>query len=66
MTEKMEQRTDIIKSRFRIMGEGKIPQEEISRLNEEQINAFLTLSDTDRWPPAIAHLKKYVADDTVA
>lgn len=57
---------DIIKSRFRTMGEGIIPQEDISHLSEAHIRAFLTISDPDQWPPEIAHLKKYVADETVA
>jgi hypothetical protein len=57
---------DIIRSRFRAMAEGRISQEEISQLSEAQINAFLTISDPDQWPTAIAHLKKYVTDETVA
>jgi hypothetical protein len=60
------QGASIIRSRFRAIGEGRILQEDISHLNEAQINAFLTISDPDQWPAAIAHLKKYVADETVA
>ncbi len=66
MTAESGETNGIIKSRFRIMGEGKIPQSEISHLAESHIRAFLTISDPDRWPSEIAHLKKYVVDESVA
>lgn len=66
MTAESGETGGIIKSRFRIMGEGKIPQSEISHLSESHIRAFLTISDPSRWPPEIAHLKQYVSDETVA
>lgn len=66
VTEEMENNAQIIKSRFRMMGEGKIDQSDISHLSEASIRAFLTISDPDGWPSGIAHLKKYVAEETVA
>ncbi len=56
----------IIKSRFRMIGEGTIDQEDISHLSEDNIRAFLTISDPDGWPAEITHLKKYITDETVA
>lgn len=62
----MENDARIIKSRFRMMGEGEIDQSDISRLSDASIRAFLTISDPERWPSEIDHLKKYVRGETVA
>jgi len=56
----------IIKSRFRMMGEGTIPKNEIENLKEEHLKIFLTESDPKKWPPNLAHLKKYVPENSVA
>ena len=52
----------IIPSRFRMMAEGNIPQEELKNINAYQIKTFLTESDPNKWPPEIFHLKKYVRE----
>jgi hypothetical protein len=56
----------IIKSRFRMMGEGIIPREAFENLRDESVKIFLTEPDTNKWPPELTHLKKYVPEDTVA
>ena len=56
----------IIKSRFRMMGEGYIPQEAFENLTEEEVKIFLTEPDPDKWPPKMTKLKKHVPEDTVA
>jgi hypothetical protein len=56
----------IIKSRFRMMGEGIIPKEAFEDLSDESVKIFLTESDTNNWPPELFHLKKYVPEDTAA
>jgi hypothetical protein len=57
---------DIIKSRFTMMGEGVIPKEELAGLTELELKIFLTEPDPDNWPFELAHLKKYVPEDTAA
>ena len=49
-----------IPSRFRMMAEGEIPQEELKKIDALQLKIFLTESDPNKWPPEIFHLKKYV------
>jgi hypothetical protein len=56
----------VIRSRFRMMGQGIIPKGELKDLTERQIKIFLTEPDPDNWPPELDHLKKYVPEDTVA
>ena len=56
----------IIKSRFRMMGEGIIPKKEFKNLRDESIKIFLTEPNTNKWPPELSHLKKYVPEDTAA
>ena len=56
----------IIKSRFRMMGEGIIPREAFENLRDESVKIFLTEPDTNKWPPELSHLKKYVPEDTAA
>ena len=50
---------EIIKERFRKMGNGVIRREEIEHLGEDLIRTFLTEADTALWPPEISHLKRY-------
>ncbi|MBW1706060.1 MAG: hypothetical protein JRJ86_12975 [Deltaproteobacteria bacterium] len=56
----------IIKSRFRMMGEGIIPRKAFENLCDESIKIFLTEPDTTKWPAELSHLKKYVPEDTAA
>jgi hypothetical protein len=56
----------IIKSRFRMMGEGIIPHKEFEDLHDEQVKIFLTEADPEKWPPELSHLRKYVPEDTAA
>ena len=56
----------IIKSRFAMMGDGVIPRHELEDLTEVQLKIFLTEPDPGRWPPELAHLRKYVPEDTAA
>jgi hypothetical protein len=56
----------IIKSRFKMIGEGLIPQEALENLTEEEVKIFLTEPDPDKWPPALSHLRKHVPEDTAA
>ena len=50
---------EIIKERFRKMGNGVIGREEIEHLGEALMRTFLTEPDTALGPPEISHLKKY-------
>jgi hypothetical protein len=56
----------IIKSRFNMIAEGVIPQEEFGDLQEKHVKIFLTEPDPKKWPSELSHLKKYVPEDTVA
>ena len=56
----------IIKSRFNMIAEGVIPQEEFEDLQEKHVKIFLTEPDPKKWPSELSHLKKYVPEDTVA
>jgi len=56
----------IIKSRFRMMGEGIIPKKAFENLREESVKIFLTEPDTNKWPSELSHLKKYVPEDSAA
>jgi len=56
----------IIKSRFNLIAEGVIPQEEFENLQEKHVKIFLTEPDPRKWPSDLSHLKKYVPEDTVA
>ncbi len=56
----------IIKSRFRLMGEGAIPQSELEGIDEAHLKIFLSEPDPDQWPAEIAHLRQYIQDDSVA
>lgn len=56
----------IIKSRFNLIAEGVIPQEEFENLQEKHVKIFLTEPDPKKWPSDLSHLKKYVPEDTVA
>ncbi|MGD9074450.1 MAG: hypothetical protein PVJ69_04490 [Desulfobacteraceae bacterium] len=56
----------IIKSRFNMIAEGVIPQEEFENLQEKHVKIFLTEPDPNKWPSELSHLKKYVPEDTVA
>jgi len=56
----------IIKSRFRMMGEGIIPKKELENLRDESVKIFLTEPDPNKWPLELSHLKKYVPEDTAA
>lgn len=49
-----------IPSRFRMMAEGQIPQEDLKDIDARQLRIFLTESDPNKWPSEIFHLKKYV------
>jgi hypothetical protein len=51
-----------IPSRFRMIAEGAITQEDLKNINSHQLKIFLTESDPNRWPPEILHLKKYVQE----
>ena len=51
-----------IPSRFRMMAEGKISQEDLKNIDALQLKIFLTESDPNKWPPEIFHLKKYVRE----
>ena len=51
-----------IPSRFRMMAEGKISQEDLKSIDALQLKIFLTESDPNKWPPEIFHLKKYVRE----
>lgn len=62
MDKKQKITPDIIPSRFRMMAEGDIPQEELKNINAHQLKIFLTESDPNKWPPEIFHLKKYVRE----
>ena len=50
----------IIKSRFKLMGEGVIPNHALSFLSENEVKTFLTEPDLSKWPPSLAHLKAYL------
>ena len=56
----------VIKSRFNMIAEGVIPQEEFESLQEKHVKIFLTEPDPNKWPSELSHLKKYVPEDTVA
>jgi len=56
----------IIKSRFRMMGEGIIPKKEFEKLCEKSVKIFLTEPDMNKWPQELSHLKKYVPEDSAA
>jgi hypothetical protein len=49
-----------------MMGEGVIPRRELEDLTELQLKIFLTEPDPEKWPPELAHLRKYVPEDTAA
>ena len=49
-----------------MMGEGIIPREAFEELRDESVKIFLTEPDTNKWPPELSHLKKYVPEDTAA
>ncbi len=66
MEEEKKSSPKIIKSRFNMIAEGVIPQEAFENLQEKHVKIFLTEPDPKKWPPELAHLKKYVPEDTVA
>lgn len=66
MAEEKGSSPKIIKSRFALIGQGIIPQEELEDLTDEDVKIFLTEPDPETWPPQLSHLKKYVPEDTAA
>jgi hypothetical protein len=51
-----------IPSRFRMMAQGEISQEDLENIDAKQLKIFLTESDPSKWPTEILHLKKYVRE----
>ena len=62
MDKKQRKKQATIPSRFRMMAEGKISQEDLKSIDALQLKIFLTESDPNKWPPEIFHLKKYVRE----
>jgi hypothetical protein len=55
----LEEIRQITMQRMLLIGEGVLPREEMEGLTSKQINIFLKEPDPGKWPPEIAHLKKY-------
>jgi len=49
----------ITMQRMLLIGENVIPKQEMEGLTGEQINIFIKEPNPNKWPPEIAHLKKY-------
>jgi hypothetical protein len=63
MDKNQKTKSATIPSRFRMMAEGTIAQEDLKNINAHQLKIFLTESDTNKWPPEIFHLIKYVREN---
>ena len=48
------------------IGEEELPREEFSHLEGIHLKIFLTVEDHNEWPPEMAHLKKYILDESDA
>ena len=58
-----EKRSLIIIPRLRMIGEGRVPEEEFENLRGEEIFIFLTEPKPGNWPPEMSHLKKYATEE---
>lgn len=50
----------LIQERVLLVGEGRIPQQEIERLSDEHMKIFLREPDPRKWPAEMAFLQQYL------